>query len=485
LSRKERSILGGFFVYTFLGFLPLSFSFFFIPIYTKYLSVEEFGILNYFTVFSSLLMPIVSLSIEQIAGFKYWDYRKLDERMNYILNLLLLSILILFVITPIIFQVLKLGLFSLKVNLSKIGFFEYILLAILFAYCTNIYRVILSVFRNEKLLNGYSLLSLSYLASLVIGSVFGLIIYNRGLMGAIEGRTIGFMIVMFFCISFLFLNYRKLFRINLNILKSTLFLSFPLIFSQLIGNFSYSFDKLFIEKFFGLKSLGLYSFAFSIAYILDILLNALSNVVIPDIFEKIKYEDSLNKRIVFGFFDFAILISSLFGLVSFLFIKFFINQDYYASFKVLLILSLVIIPKSIQVYYSLYYYRDNRTKMLLYQSIIYLIVSTTAFYLLGNYFSITGIAYGVLISNWVSLYFTIFFSKTDLIESMKKRVLISACFLIFYNFLSLVNIFELNIFLATSILLIPSLSLSLFYFFVERKRLFYYGITLKHLVLKK
>ena len=425
------------------------------------------------------MIPIVSLSIEQAIGFKYWDYSKFNEKMNYFLNMLAFSLIFLICITPIIVILYSLNCFSIDYNMDKLPKYEFIVLAILFAFCTNIYRVLLAIFRNEKLIFNYSLLNIMYFISLIIGSIIGVIVLNNGIKGAIEGRSIGFIIVVAFSILLMFYKYRAVFTLDVKIIKPTIIVAIPLLFSQIIGNFSFTLDRLIIEKYLGLSLLGIYSLAYSITYVLDIMLNALSNTIIPDLYEKIKNNINFDNSIIYGWFDFSILISSFFGLIGYLFINFFISSIYHQSLNIIIILSLTIVPKTIQVYYNLYYFRDNKTQMLLYLNIINLLISAVLYLTFGMMFSIIGISIGVLSTSWIGLFISIRFLKTGDKIQIKKYFTLSVIFISYYLTIIKENIFEIPSILASLILILPLLILIVYYIIFEKKTLIYYSSLIK------
>ena len=483
---QKTSIFSNAIIYTLLGFLPLSFSLFFVPIYTKYLSVEEYGLLNYFTIFSSLLMPIVSLGIDQSAGFLYWDYTKDNYEKSKFLSSTIFLFLSIFCLSFFGLIVIKLNILPITINSQNINLYYFVTLALIFAFCTNIYRFLLALYRNESDLKHYSILNISYFVAILIGSILGIIILKLGAKGAIEARTLGFFIVICVFVVYLSLKNKHRFVLDKSVMKTLIKMSFPLFFSMLIGNFAYSMDKLVLEKINGMSLLGIYAFAYTISYTLDILLSSIGNSIIPQLFEKMKDNLELDFKILNAWIDFIFVMCSIFIFLSFIFIKFFIPVEYNLSLSIISILSLVILPKILQQFYLLYFYKYKKTKFILYLNITYLINISILSYILGTFYGIKGVAFAVLISGWINYFICKYFSS--LLEKTIFKptffyylaILLSSMFLVISN----LNLFKYQFFYSILITLSPFLLVLLFYMIMRKEDLMGYIKSVKTILFK-
>lgn len=475
MIKFKNIFVGNFVVYTILGFLPLSFSFFFIPIYTKYLTVDGFGLLNYFTVISSLVMPIVGLGIDQAFGFLYWEFDTDKEKSNYLMNIMVVFIFLLVLFSIIIIGLNSFNLLPIKIESNYIGTLEFLLFTVLFAFSSNVYKVFLGYFRNKKEIKNYSILSVSYLLSLIIGSLIGLVFLKLNLKGAIAGRTLGFFLIILVAIMFFYISNKDNFKLSKKLMQKTIKVSLPLIVAYFIGNIAYSVDKIIIEKDLGLKLLGIYSMGFTISYVLDILMNALSNTIIPDIFEDLKKEVNIDEKKLIGWFDFSVLCASLFGIAGFLYLKFIIKKpEFFQSLIIIQILSISIIPKTITQFLNLFFYKENKTKLMVLVITIFLAFNYITIYLFSTFFSITGAVVAFYMSSWFSLLLTRKILKIKFKLNILKYFVISVILVCMSLMTSFINLFQINFIYSLMLLLLPFFFVITFYYIFDRKRILVY-----------
>ena len=71
------------FVYTLLGFLPMASAFVLTPVYTKFLTTEEYGIISLSNVFQSYLAIFVAIGIDSAFTRFYFKYNLFAEFFFY------------------------------------------------------------------------------------------------------------------------------------------------------------------------------------------------------------------------------------------------------------------------------------------------------------------------------------------------------------------------------------------------------------------
>jgi O-antigen/teichoic acid export membrane protein len=432
-------------------------------------------------VFSSLLMPFVSLGIEQAAGFIYWDYiNNTFNKKKFIVNILFLF-LVVFVLIVLIYLLLNdYIVVNFNINTKIINPFYFVLLAIFFAFSTNVNRFLLAIFRNENEIKKYSILNILYFLILFLSSVLTIIIFNQGAKGAIEARSVSFTFIILFFIIYLIIKNKSHFSIDFKLSKSVFSMSIPLFFSMLIGNIAYSMDKILIENYLGLKFLGIYAFGYTISYVLDILMSSIGNAIIPKIFTDLKRDNFTSKKIIYSFFDFMFFICSLFSLISFVFIKYFISDTYVESFQIISILSLTILPKALNQFNMLQIYNMKKTKYVMYLNFTFLLFVTIFSFLIIDLFGILGVAFSVLTSSWINFYLLKYLINNE--NNLNYNFYLSSSLILSISLISIsfVDLFELKIVYSSIILLIPPI-LFIFTFFIYRKQdLFRYFISIKN-----
>lgn len=401
-------------IYTILGFLPLSFSLIFTPIYTKYLSIEDYGLLNLFNVISSILIPFFGLGIDQAAGFLYWDYskdkKKLSEFMSTTISLIFIIAIVIFLL-GILFGQSIVKMFVKNGN--QFNLWPFLLLSLAYSFFMILSRILLYYYRNEGDIKKYALLNVSSLILITSGSIIAIIILKNGAEGAVEGRTIGFCGIIF---AFVLYEIKKIGMFyNKGIANLLLKMGKALFFSTLIGTLAYVADRLIIEQLGTLEMLGIYGFAVTVASLIEILLSALGNSFIPIVYKNILEETEENiKNTRFQLFIFIYLLIAAIVLITSIitpFIKFFISSNFYQSIQYIPMLCLSFIPRGFAQIFSLKLYKKKKTTYLLYLNISYLISILILGPIFYHFFGIKGVVLSVFTTSLINMLLSIIVSR--------------------------------------------------------------------------
>jgi O-antigen/teichoic acid export membrane protein len=265
--------------------LPAIVAFLMLPVYSRYLTPEDYGVVALVLSLQAFLPLIMTLQMHSSISRFYFDYKDNKIRLRtFISTLTLLT----FIVSTII---LALVLFNYKEIISfifpkTIGYDKLFLLGILTAYITvfnSIFAALIRVQQKAKLFMKVSIFL--FFTSLVI-NILEVIIYERGAQGVIESALITTLISLFV---YAFL-VKKLFilQFNFNMLLEPLKYSIPLIPHSLSGLiFMYS-DRIILEMYTALSAIGLYMFADRISMIFKILVNEFNNAFSPFFNEKSK-----------------------------------------------------------------------------------------------------------------------------------------------------------------------------------------------------
>ena len=393
-------------VYTILGFLPLASAFFFTPIYLKYLSKAEYGLFSLFNLVTGILAHLYSFGIGPACSFLYWDYYKDKKKLN---QLLASSIgLILIIQSTLLILGLVFGKQILTVivkSKQEFSFYPFFFMSLILPIFTVFYELFLYYYRNEGNLKNYSILSVSVLIFVTIGSIIGIIFLDLKAEGAIIGKTLGYAIVI---VTFLIYIISKVgVKLDLTVSGNLLKHGFPLFLSVIIGAFGYSMDRILIERIWGLEDLGLYSFAFVTVSLIEVLFNALNNSLSPIMYkymvENIEmYANSI--RSIAHSILFTVL-SAIVLLIAFMkpMLDFIIPETYHGATLFIPILSISLIGRVFTSLISYIFYKEKKTKLLPILQVINLILILGLGFIFGQFFGVIGIVYAVLVSKLIEL----------------------------------------------------------------------------------
>ena len=333
-------------------------AFFSLPVFTQYLSPDDYGILSYTASIMSLLCVLASLSLQSFIVRHYFELKTDEERKELfgtisIFLLLVNSVLLLleFLIFPSLLHYFNI----------KIPFHPYFQIALIINFLDVALIVPLTYFRVTRNPWGYFALSSSRpILSLGLGLVF-VVYYKMGVMGRFYGSFIG-NFLFFFISVFLIIKISRL-RINLDILKSALRFSIPLIPCGVITVAISSTDKIILERYVPLSEIGIYSVGVTLGTVLSIIARGFHFAVEPEIYEAFNHKD-FNKKIVIIKNNFLYLLISL-GCIIIIFSKeivmIAISEQFYECYKIIPFFIIGTIFRGVEMFVSTTLFALNKT----------------------------------------------------------------------------------------------------------------------------
>jgi O-antigen/teichoic acid export membrane protein len=267
-------------IYVLGSFFTAGLAFLTTPIFTRILSLEEYGLVAIFTTWVNIIMIIVGLQTSgtiSIANIKF----KHDELNSYLSSVLFLSTLSFFAISSVLLifgkwitDLMDITLFLLFV----------ILLQSFFAYVQQFYNTYLIQTKKpwKSLLLSVSFSVLATILSVILVFTF----QDNKHLGPILGKAI--VVVIYGVICYFIVIKKSKITINKSYWKFCLPLSIPLIFHLLAAIILSQSDKIILQKYVGNAEVGIYTFSYTLASILAILWQALNKAWVPWYFENTK-----------------------------------------------------------------------------------------------------------------------------------------------------------------------------------------------------
>jgi O-antigen/teichoic acid export membrane protein len=295
-------------LYILIGYLPLSISLVFTPIYTHYISVKDFGFLNLFNTLIGLVAPILHLGIKDGFGFWYWKNdqfsspEELFKRTFGSLFVLQMAMLTLF----FFFGKAILQFYFEPLREEAYAHFFYIL--IFYAAFLNMNDLLFYYYRNRDQLKEFIGLNLASTVLMTVGSFVGIVALNKGIYGAIYGRAAGYIpVVLFFALR----NIKNI-KVEFAFSKNIIMAGMPILLSAVIGTYAATMDKYFLQKYLDLSLMGIYGIALTIIYVIDVLLISIFNFLLPETLKGIQANlphDTIYKPILEIFVVFVLFIA--------------------------------------------------------------------------------------------------------------------------------------------------------------------------------
>lgn len=371
-------------IYVVLGFISPAINFLLIPIYTIYLSPEQYGIITIGVVFQAIMNIIIGMGLVGTYHRFYYDYN--DEKSIKSLFDTCISINILLTVCVSFFlyffgdAIFKKLFETDEFTMQKYGWW-----VVLTSISLILQNFILAEYRNEEKAGKYSLFSFLFFISTVIGVFVGVVVLNAGALGSITGRSIGISIPI---LIYLFIVYKnRNFQIQYNIIGKLLNYGYPIMIYATLTFLYNNSDRIIIAKYLSTSTLGLYGFAMSIAAVCEIMANAMNNTFMPKINKMMKdiSDDKYLKEIKQQFsYIFIMMFFVITSLIAFTMpgIKYMINFKYHETIIWMPLIYVAYISRVYYIVYSFPVFYYKRTKVLIPITVITLILTVLASILL-------------------------------------------------------------------------------------------------------
>lgn len=273
---------------TFLNLLSAAFlqgmAFLTIPIFTRVLGSEQFGLYAVFNSWTSIFSIIISLSIGSCIGSGMYYFK--NDYFNFRNNIIIFNTAI-----SIIFFILFVLLYNQINLLLSYSFLLYIVL-LLTSFSVNTISLIsgILIFEKKALMN----FTISVFLSITNVLLSLYLIYNFKFENIYEGRAYGHFIP-YFLVAFLLIIYiitTKSYIISFKYLCFGLKVGTPIVFHLLAHYILGQSDRVMMQKMGVLSSdIGIYSLFYSFCSVLSVIFNSLNTAYSPFYFEYIDNND--------------------------------------------------------------------------------------------------------------------------------------------------------------------------------------------------
>ena len=276
--------------YTLTDMFVKGITFLTIPIFTRLLTPHEYGIVSVYLTWVSIFSILLSLDVKNSVSVAKYDFEK--EYDQYTSSILSMCTLI-FIISLILLFPLK-GFMTQVTNLSGILLF----LMLLQSYFTNVNDIVTTKLRFEY---KYKINSVIKIFMSLLGVILSIVLINTLLSETkYLGKILGNMIVVtIFGAGLLFIVVKegKCFY-NKKYWKYALLFSIPLLPHSLSSIANAQFDRIIINKYLGASETGIYSFAYNIGMIINVIRAAFDQAWNPWAYDKISRNqiDELRQR---------------------------------------------------------------------------------------------------------------------------------------------------------------------------------------------
>ena len=432
----NKNLLKGTMVYSLMNLVTKMGSFIFLPIITRLLTQEEFGIVGTLAPITSLFTVILGLGLYNAQMKKYVDLKENEDEFGSYMFSSTLIIVIFNVITYIfLFTPIAQKLFSYIVDLSKVSYYPLIIVSVLIATTNAFNNLSTTLFRMKRMYMKVAIGSVISLFTTYILAIYFIQYLKWGVFGNQFANLIALLIVFLFYFKDYFGKFR--FKLNFDYVKYSLRNGLPLIFIELTDQVVNLSDRLVLAKFVSLAVVGGYTLAFTGGRVLSVVTGSFVNSWTPEFYEAMK-EDRTNPRITrsvenfIAIISFACVIAQLFAPEG---IKLIFPKSYHQAINnyMPLILAGIVVQALFCLDYFFHFHEDS-----IY--IFYFTMFAMIFNLVGNIIFIPKFPeIGPIIAAWTTLLAFLFRAIMEMAIIRKKYKISFNYKKLFLYFIIIVN----------------------------------------------
>ncbi len=348
-------------IYSASGILLKCFNFFLLPLYTTYLTTEDYGITSIAVSFINTAAFIVAFSLFSTVMRFYVDLKSDQVRLKRFYGTVSTFI---FISSLCFFALLTAfrGIVSEKV-FSGVDYYPVILICLisLVFHCQQV--IYDNILRSQQRALKSSILSIAYFFSTFAFNIIFVVILKKGAVGSLLATMISYVIYTIYFHVSMNIKHEITYCFDWKLLKDALKYSIPILPHNLSTNIAQLISKVLISGSSSLASVGIYTVASQFGSIADTIQVYVDQAYGPWLYEKLHDRDEGYKEairrisrvlcVVIGFFFIAI------GLFAQDYIVLLINKSYADAWKYVPLIVLVFAIKTVYYFYVevLFYYK--------------------------------------------------------------------------------------------------------------------------------
>jgi O-antigen/teichoic acid export membrane protein len=394
--------------YTVINVLDKSIPFLLISVIARYISKEEMGYYTLYQVLFNLLIPVLTLSMDNAVLINYYKLKKNEFGQYLSLGIILTVIFYIFFCSISFFFSAQVY----KISGLPLAWFQITMLIVLFQFLNQL-RKNLWRFKNLPIKYGQFSIPLTLLKNF-LGLVF-VIFLNYSWKAMILGHLIGesifsiISITSFYKENLLKLRFAKSFIIDL------IKVGVPISVHRISAWLSFTINRLIINSLLGAAATGSYGVGATFSVILTVLEDAINKAYAPYLYEKLSKFNFNNARkivkIIFAYYSFFSLLSLLICVVGYFGVG-IIFGDVYLDTRVFIIP--IVLSSMFNGYYKLHVniiLFTKKTYIISRITMICAIINIGIAYVMIDIFGLLGAAFSQLIVQILMYSLTLYYSN--------------------------------------------------------------------------
>lgn len=295
-SSSGRKVLINSIIYSCSGLLLKCFSFFLLPLYTVYLTTEDYGINSVITSFISTASFIVAFSLFSAVMRFYVDLKEEPEKLKRFYGTI--SLFVFFSGTAFAVVLTIFRQFTSKYLFSGIDYYPLILVALISLIFNCEYTIFDNILRSQQRALKSSICSIIYFFVSVALNIFFVVGLKMGALGTLLASLIAYVLYTAYFVIEMSVTHTIKFCMDLKLLKDALKYSIPIMPHNLSTQIALFVSKLLISDVGSLADLGVYSVATQFGNIADTIQCYVDSAYGPWLYERLHNKENKYKKTI-------------------------------------------------------------------------------------------------------------------------------------------------------------------------------------------
>ena len=347
-------------IYSFGEILPKFISFFLLPLYTRFLTPHDYGIISYTSSIVAFLFVVSLMSLNTYLLRDYFEQKNELAQKRLIGNVFSFIIIFNLILTAVAMVIgpFVVDAFHLQIEFK---FFRLALINNFFNVCSVIPLI---VYRVKERAVSYVLLNISRVFIEVLVVIYLIVSLKWGILGKYYGTM--FVYLFYFFIYFLIIYKNSILNLNLKQIKSGLKFSLPLIPGVAGGMLIHISDKVILERYIPLSEMGIYSIAVILGSSIGIITRSAYRAFEPVIFKefgKDTFETTLN--FIKKYYQFVIVvIATAIAVFSREIFYVMASEKFYEGYKYVPFVAVISVIGAFQTIYGAIVIAEKKTMLI-------------------------------------------------------------------------------------------------------------------------
>ncbi|SFR86514.1 lipopolysaccharide biosynthesis protein [[Clostridium] aminophilum] len=408
INRFKKYVTSGFakttLIYTISSFLNSATPFLLLPILTRYLSTEEYGIISMFNATASVFLPFLGMNISSAVLRKLADNDDEDNH-KYVFNALIVA-----AVSTVLFTCV---IFVLRYYICKWTALNgtYLLYVIFFVVATYLCELTLVMFQIQGMPKRYGTFqNLCTLLNLLLSILF-VVFLKYGLLGRVLGLCVSKCLFAFIGMLYILCSYKIKATISIKYIGDIVTnFGLPLIPTNIKSTVLTYTDRLFITNMISVSETGIYAVGNQFSLPILLLAQAFNLAYVPWLYRKLNENDEQYKykivKFTYMYFGFILLIALLWSFLAKPLMTIISGKAYEFSTTYVFWLSLGYAFTAMHMMVVNYIYYTKKTKLYAIITVIVIFSNIILNYYFVNFNGSIGAAQATLIANIISFVLT-------------------------------------------------------------------------------